>query len=175
LYPKIVSVIGAKKSEKTTTIENLISELTKRGLKVAVIKHVPERYFTIDTPGKDSFRYSAHGAKIVIAVSANETATIEKIPSEAVPFSKLFKKCKGNDIIFLIEVKRTFAKKMDIPKIAIAKNLEEVQFALETYKPIIAFSGPFNTQTLIPTIPYADGVKNPEMLADIIIEKIFKE
>ncbi len=85
--PKVVSVIGTKKSGKTTTVENLIAELTKRGYRVAAIKHVPEREnFTIDTPGKDTYRYAERGAKTVIAVSASEIAVIEKVAAETIPF-----------------------------------------------------------------------------------------
>jgi len=175
LKPKVVSIIGTKKSGKTTTTENLIAELTKRGYKVAAIKHVPEREnFTIDTPGKDTYRYAQHGAKTVIAISANEIATIEKIAAETVPFEKLIEKCQGNDIVLVEGLKQTVAKQPDIAKIAVVKTKEEAQFALEAYQPIIAFSGPYNTEKLIPTIPYADALNNPEKLADLIEEKVLK-
>jgi molybdopterin-guanine dinucleotide biosynthesis protein MobB len=96
----------------------------------------------LDTPGKDSYRYSEHGAKTVIAISANEIATIEKIPTETVPFRKILEKCRGNDIIILEEATQILAKKLEIPKIAVAKTQEEAQFISETCAPIIAFSGP---------------------------------
>ncbi len=171
---KIVSVIGSKKSGRTAIIENLIFELTKRGYKVAAIRHIPERYFTLDTPGKDSYRYSEHGAKTVIAVSANEIATIEKIPTETIPFKKIFGKCKGNDIIILEEATKIFAQKLEIPKIAVAKTQEEAQFISDTCTPIIAFSGPYDTQELFPSIPYVDALKNPGVLADIVETKVLK-
>jgi molybdopterin-guanine dinucleotide biosynthesis adapter protein len=175
LNPKVVSIIGTKKSGKTTTTENLISELTKRGYKVAAIKHVPEREnFTVDTPGKDTYRYAQHGAKTIIAISANEIATIEKLPAETVPFEKLIEKCVGNDIVLVEGLKQTVAKRPDIAKIAVVKTQEEAQYALEAYEPIIAFSGPYNTEKLIPTIPYADALKNPEKLADLIEKKVLK-
>jgi molybdopterin-guanine dinucleotide biosynthesis protein len=51
----------------------------------------------------------------------------------------------------LIEgLKMKVGKNPDIPKIAVVKTEEEAQKALETYDPIIAFSGPFNTQKPIP-------------------------
>lgn len=175
MNPKVVSIIGTKKSGKTTTTENLISELTKRGYKVAAIKHVPEREnFTVDTPGKDTYRYAQHGAKTIIAISANEIATIEKLPAETVPFEKLIEKCVGNDIVLVEGLKQTVAKRPDIAKIAVVKTQEEAQYALEAYEPIIAFSGPYNTEKLIPTIPYADALKNPEKLADLIEKKVLK-
>ncbi len=46
---RVIAVVGRKKSGKTTTIENLVRELTKRGLNIAVIKHISKPDFTIDT------------------------------------------------------------------------------------------------------------------------------
>jgi len=115
--PKVISIIGTKKSGKTTTTENLIAELSKRGYRVAAIKHVPEREsFTIDTPGKDTYRYAQHGAKTVIAVSANEIATIERVSAENVPFEKLIEKCAGNDIVLVEGLKQTVARKVNVSK-----------------------------------------------------------
>jgi molybdopterin-guanine dinucleotide biosynthesis protein B len=174
--PKVVSVIGTKKSGKTTTTENLITELTIRGYRVAAIKHVPEREnFTIDTPGKDTFRYAAHGAKTIIVVSANEIATIEKLSAELVPFHDLIEKCSGNDIVLVEGLKQTVAKKPDIPKIAVVKTEEEAKKAQQAYTPVIAFSGPYNTSKLISSIPYINGLENPEKLADLIEEKVLKK
>ena len=175
MKPKVVSVIGTKKSGKTTTTENLIAELTRRGYKVAAIKHVPEREnFTIDNPGKDTYRYAQHGAKTIIAVSANEIATIEKIAAEKVQFDNLIEKCLGNDIVLVEGLKQTVAKRPDIAKIAVVKTVEEAKYALEAYDPIIAFSGPFDTEKLIPKIPYSDGLKDPQTLADIVESKVLK-
>ena len=176
MKPKAVSVIGTKKSGKTTTTENLIAELTKRGYRVAAIKHVPEREnFTIDTPGKDTYRYAQHGAKTIIAVSANEIATIEKVPAETVSFEKLIEKCRGNDIVLVEGLKQIVATKTDVPKIAVVKTEEEARNASVAYRPILTFSGPHNTEKLFPKIPYADALKNPEKLADLVELSVLKK
>jgi molybdopterin-guanine dinucleotide biosynthesis protein B len=176
LKPKVVAVIGTKKSGKTTTAEKLIAELTKRGYRVAAIKHVPEREnFTIDTPGKDTYRYAQHGAKTVIAVSANEIATIERVQAENIPFDALIEKCIGNDIVLVEGLKKTVAKREDVPKVSVVKSDEEAKYALETYEPIIAFSGPFDTRKIAPEIPYANALKKIEFLADIVEQKVLKK
>ncbi|MCJ7559854.1 molybdopterin-guanine dinucleotide biosynthesis protein B, partial [Candidatus Bathyarchaeota archaeon] len=64
-----IAVVGSKKSGKTTTIENLVRELTKKGYKVAAIKHVSEPDFTIDTAGKDTWKFAKAGAKTIISVA----------------------------------------------------------------------------------------------------------
>ncbi len=171
-----MAVIGTKKSGKTTTAENLIAELNKRGYRVAAIKHVPEKEnFTIDTQGKDTYRYAQHGAKTVIAVSATEIATIEKVQAETVPFDELVRKCLGNDIVLVEGLKQTVARRPDIPKISVVKTEEEAKHAMESYEPIVAFSGPFNTQKMIPNVPYANAMKDVGVLADIIEKKVLKK
>jgi len=173
--PKVLAVVGGKKVGKTTTTENLISQLTKRGYKVAALKHVSEEDFTLDTPGKDTWRFAQHGAKTIIAMGPNEVATIEKGSTTNLPLTALLKKCKGNDIILIEGFKKTVAKKTSIPKIVVVTSQNEATNALQKYKPILAFSGPYNTQNLSATTPYANALKNPEKLADIVETKLLKK
>ena len=172
---QVVAVVGTKKSGKTTTIEKLILELTNRGHKVAAIKHVPEPDHTIDTPGKDTWRYAQAGAKTIVSVAANEIATIEKTPVETVKLDVLIRKCKGNDIVFIEGLKKRVAKRKGILKIVVTKTMDEAVAALEAYKPILAFSGPFSTENLNFQIPYADAIETSEKLADIVENKILRK
>lgn len=55
------AICGIKNSGKTTLIEQILRELTARGLRAAVIKH-DGHDFTCDLPGTDSFRYVEAGA-----------------------------------------------------------------------------------------------------------------
>src|SRR4030066_9223 len=96
---RAVAVVGTKKSGKTTTTENLIRELPRRGYKIATIKHVPEPDFTIDTPGKDTWRHAQSGAKTIVSAAANEIATIEKIPLETISLDALINPEKLADIV----------------------------------------------------------------------------
>ena len=172
---QVIAVVGTKKSGKTTTIENLIRELTNRGYKVAAIKHVPEPDHTIDTPGKDTWRYAQAGAKTIVSAAASEIATIEKTPVETVKLDALIRKCKGNDIVFIEGLKKKVAKRKGIPKIVVAKTMDEAVSALEAYKPILAFSGPYSTENLNVQIPYADAKENLEKLADIVENRLLKK
>ncbi len=56
----VVAVSGESKSGKTTLIEELIRELSSRGLKVLAVKH--GRDFEFDKKGKDSWRMWNAGA-----------------------------------------------------------------------------------------------------------------
>ena len=174
IFMLIVAVVGHKKSGKTTTTENLIRELTKRGYKVAALKHVHEPDFTIDTPKKDTYRFAQSGAKTILAISATEMATIEKTSTDNLPIKVFLQKCKGNDIVFVEGLKEQVAKNSKILKISVNKNQDEATKAQEIYKPILAFSGPYNTEKLNSKIPYIDTMTDVEKLVDIIEQKLDK-
>ena len=173
MKPPAIAVVGAKKVGKTTTTEKLIAELTRRGYKVAAVKHISEPDFTMDTPRKDTWRYAQAGAKTIVAMAPNEITVIEKGTTRNTVLTDLLRKCRGNDIILIEGFKKTVAKKTSIPKIAVVTSQQEAEAALEAYKPIIAFSGPHNPNSK--RIPYADATKNPEKLADIIAKTILKK
>ncbi|MEM2098138.1 MAG: molybdopterin-guanine dinucleotide biosynthesis protein B [Candidatus Bathyarchaeia archaeon] len=169
---KTIAVIGTKKSGKTTTITNLIQELTKRGYKVAAIKHINEPNFTIDTPNKDTWKYAQAGAKTIIAIAQNETTTIQKTPIQNQTLTTLLKKCAENDIIIIEGLKQHTATNKNIPKIIVTKTPEEAADALKKYKPILAFTGPSPTTTITKKIPYIDTTKNSQQLATLVINKL---
>ncbi|MGF0031847.1 molybdopterin-guanine dinucleotide biosynthesis protein B [Bariatricus sp. SGI.154] len=58
---KIIVVCGVKDSGKTTLLERLVREVSKRGLKAAVIKH-DGHDFACDISGTDSYRLKEAGA-----------------------------------------------------------------------------------------------------------------
>ena len=163
-----VAMVGTKKSGKTTTIENLTRQLTQKGYKVACIKHINEN-FAFDTPGKDTWRYRQAGANTIIATGQDQTVTIEKTSPT---LTALLEKCVGNDVVFIEGFKKTVAQNPAIPKIAVTKNQTEAQNAIETYNPIIAFTGPYNPNNT--HIPYANAQTNPKELSDIV-ENILKK
>ncbi len=79
---KIVSFVAASSnSGKTTLLEKVVRILKERGLRVAVIKHA-SRGFTLDRPGKDSWRFREAGADAVMLVGPDEMALMKKISRE---------------------------------------------------------------------------------------------
>ena len=166
--PLVIAVVGSKSSGKTTTIEILARELTKRGYKIAAVKHIPEPNFTIDHAGKDTWRFAQSGAKIIISVASNEIATIEKMDTENFSLKEILKKCKGHDIIFIEGFRKLLGKDKSIYKIAVVKSAEEASEAVKNFEPILAFAGPYSTETMYPKIPYVDFSSNPEKIAKIV-------
>jgi molybdopterin-guanine dinucleotide biosynthesis protein B len=74
----VVSIVGKSDSGKTTLIEKIVPELTRRGYRVATVKH-DVHGFEIDEEGKDSWRHRKAGAHAVIISSAAQIALIRTV------------------------------------------------------------------------------------------------
>ena len=74
----IVSVVGKSDSGKTTLIEKLVPELTRRGYRVATVKH-DMHGFEVDREGKDSWRHKQAGAHTVVIASPQKIALIRDV------------------------------------------------------------------------------------------------
>ena len=69
---KVINIQGRKKTGKTTTAVNIISELCRRGYSVGSIKGIHIEGFTMDQGG-DTRKHKAAGANPVAARSHDET------------------------------------------------------------------------------------------------------
>lgn len=78
-----VTVLGLKKSGKTTSCEALIREFKSRGMKVGAVKSMHHARMTIDTKGKDTWRHRMAGADFVAALSKGELGYIESTAGKA--------------------------------------------------------------------------------------------
>lgn len=78
----LLTVIGKSGSGKTTLLEKLIQELSRRGYRLAVVKHHSHSGFEIDTPGKDSWRFAQAGARQVAIAAPDKFATYRKLEHE---------------------------------------------------------------------------------------------
>ncbi|MEM3382968.1 MAG: molybdopterin-guanine dinucleotide biosynthesis protein B [Nitrososphaerales archaeon] len=140
---KIVAVIGKSGSGKTSTIEYLISNLSKEGFTIGSIKHVHEPDFTIDKKGKDTWRFAQAGAKKIAIIAPTEVTIINKKEDQQIDLEEVIKKLEeGLDIIFLEGFHSLIAKRSDIFKIITAKNDKDLKTNLDgTANPIIAITG----------------------------------
>ncbi len=139
---KIVSVIGLKKTGKTTVVEHLVSSLTARGNRVGTIKSMRRRSTTIDVEGKDTHRHQVAGAEFVIAQTAVETSVIYKhLEEKKRPLEELLGLVpKGMD--FLI-TEGLDEHRSDILEIVCMKDPAAWEETREVRKPenVLAFSG----------------------------------
>jgi len=77
----IISIVGKSDSGKTTLIEKLVPELTRRGYRIATVKH-DTHGFEVDREGKDSWRHKQAGAHTVVISSPNKVALIRDVEKD---------------------------------------------------------------------------------------------
>lgn len=102
--PFVFAVSGYKNSGKTTLITKLIPALTKRGYRVAVIKH-DGHDFESDVPGTDSYRHRQAGA-YGTAVFSNKRFMVTK-ECQKITEQELFLAFPEADIILIEGLKNS--------------------------------------------------------------------
>jgi len=172
----IVSVVGSRRSGKTTAVEALVRGLTAKGYRVTTVKHIHQPDFTIDTEARDTWRHAHAGAKIVVAVAAGELTTIKKVDTTKYTLSDITKNCEDNTDVIIVEGFRNLvAQDLTIPKVVTARTTEEIEEALRVFKPIVAFTGLVSktegAQLKIPT-PLVDVIQEPRRLIEIVEKRI---
>jgi len=112
----LLGFYGDSGSGKTTLIESIITELKKedegKNLKIAVVKHIPHKNFSIDDKTKDTGKFRNLSVDVV-AFSPDEVAFIVG----GMDFNNMISKldCINDyDIVFVEGL-----KKEDIPKIRV--------------------------------------------------------
>jgi len=170
----IIAVIGPSKSGKTTLIEYLISRLSKEGLNIGTIKHVHHPGFSIDVKGKDTWRHSQAGAKIVVCVAPKEIAIIKKGETFYQKLEKILDLVENEklDLLIIEGFHSLTAKREDIFKVITAKNEEDLRRNLEvTVDPVLAITGPFTRQKVVPSgvsVPIIDLEDEGERIVELV-------
>ena len=108
--PIIAAVSGVKNSGKTTMMEKLIAELSRRGLRVATIKH-DGHDFTPDVPGTDSWRFGQAGACGYAVYSPVRYELVRMTPTDERDFFPVFPEA---DVILLEGFKDSAYPKIEV-------------------------------------------------------------
>ncbi|MBM6682836.1 cyclic pyranopterin monophosphate synthase MoaC [Collinsella intestinalis] len=96
----VVAFVGYQNSGKTTLVEKVIAELTRRGIRVGTIKHHGHAGFDIDVPGKDSWRHAHAGSRHVGIVSAERYAEYADTDSE-LPLEQMLARYPDVDVVLV--------------------------------------------------------------------------
>ena len=161
----VVAAVGVSGSGKTVTLEYLISQLSAEGYRVGTIKHVHHKGFTMDTPGKNTYRFAQAGSKVVVAISPEEVAIIKKTRQELKNLDEIIELLEKDqlDIIFIEGLHGLIAKKTEIPKIITAKDPDGLAETLQgTVEPILAVSGVIAKNTNAATLHNLPVMRIPE-------------
>lgn len=95
---KIITIVGIRKSGKTSTVTALIEAIRRRGRSVGTCKTVFCPTFSIDKPGSNTARHLRAGAQLVASRGKRETALIRP---QAQPLSELLAAYAGLDYALL--------------------------------------------------------------------------
>lgn len=116
---KVIGVAGFKNAGKTTLVEKLVTELTRRGHRISTVKHA-HHSFDIDHEGRDSFRHRKAGASEVAVVSRHRWAVIHELRDEADPsLDDILAKLAPCDLVIVEGYKRDTHDKIEVRNLAL--------------------------------------------------------
>ncbi len=124
---KVLSVNGITKTGKTTTVENIIRELKKRGYTVGSVKEIHYEEFRIDTEGTNTDRHKKAGSELVTARGMYETDVLYQ---GMLPMDQILT-FYNHDYVILEGV-----NDINAPKIITAHNTEEIDRLID-YKTLM--------------------------------------
>jgi len=177
----IIAVLGATKSGKTTLIEYLISNLSKEGFQIGTIKHIHEAGFSIDAKGKDTWRHTKAGAKIVVGAAPKELTIIRKKEASENELEEIIDLIKNEklDLLIIEGFRSAVGQRKDIFKIVAAKSEEELRRTLEDIvDPVLGITGPFAKLKVAPAgvkIPIIDIKTEGKKILEIVKKVLAKK
>lgn len=96
----VVSIAAAQSGAgKTTFLEKLIPALKKRGLRIGVLKS-DGHGFTLDHPGKDTWKFSRAGADAVAIAAPDQYAVMQRTQAKA-DLERIAEKIEDVDLILI--------------------------------------------------------------------------
>jgi len=120
---RIFGIAGWSGSGKTTLLTRLLPMLTTDGLTVSTIKHA-HHAFTIDQPGKDSWRHREAGASEVMVASANRWALVHEPRGATEPsLAALIERMSPVDLVLVEGFKGERHAKLEVHRTVIGKPL----------------------------------------------------
>jgi molybdopterin-guanine dinucleotide biosynthesis protein B len=111
-----IHVIGRKNHGKTQLVVELVSEFSRRGLRVATIKHTHHQD-ELDTPGKDSYRHCQADAAAVGILSPAMSAIfvpVEHAPRDDHRYAMFAPQFAGYDLVIVEGDSQTAAPKIEV-------------------------------------------------------------
>lgn len=161
----IFTVRGITQSGKTTTIEEIIKELCRRGYSVGSIKEIHFEEFAIDTEGSNTHRHKLAGSRLVAARGYHET---DIFYPQKLPIEKLIGLYEDAYDYLVMEG----VSDAHVPTILTAHSTEELDQRQNEW--VFAVSGRIAAEkTDYKGIPCIDATANIQSLVDLIEEKTY--
>ncbi|MCG9053930.1 molybdopterin-guanine dinucleotide biosynthesis protein B [Laribacter hongkongensis] len=121
LNVNVIGFAGYSGSGKTTLLERVVSRLTARGIRVAVVKHT-HHDADFDTPGRDSWRHREAGAAAVMLVTPRQRMLIEQVPeANDAPLSGHLARLAPCDLVIVEGFKHEAIDKIEVVNSALGR------------------------------------------------------
>jgi molybdopterin-guanine dinucleotide biosynthesis protein B len=120
---KLYGITGYRNAGKTTLTERLVTAFTARGLSVSTVKHA-HHAIDLDTPGKDTHRHRAAGARqVMLATSARWALLSERCEGPEPELPELLARMDPVDIVLVEGFKRGPHPKIEVHRAALCHPL----------------------------------------------------
>jgi molybdopterin-guanine dinucleotide biosynthesis protein B len=118
---KVFGIAGHSGMGKTTLLERLVPELTRRGLVVSLIKH-SHKAIEIDRPGKDSYRLREAGCSEVLLLGKDRWALMhERRGADEPPLDYLLSRLQDCDLVLVEGFKGGNFPKLEVWRAEVGK------------------------------------------------------
>lgn len=115
---RIFGITGWKNSGKTTLTCKLVEEFTRRGFRIATLKH-SHHLFDVDHEGTDSYRHRNAGAGEVAIVSGRRWAIMHELGVQAEPsMQEMLARLAPCDLVLIEGYKRESHPKIEVRRLA---------------------------------------------------------
>lgn len=139
MTPPIIALVGKPDGGKTTLLEQLIPELSRRGHRIGTIKHHVHD-FAFDTPGKDTWRHKQAGAHIVVLSSPTGIGMIRDTDRDLAPVELVARYFTDVELVIAEGYKKTALPKIEVFRRAVhetpLQERDESWIALITDPPL---------------------------------------
>lgn len=119
---KIYGVIGWQNAGKTTLMEGLVAEITRRGLRVSTVKHA-HHDVDLDQPGKDTWRHRQAGATEVVLATANRFVLMHEHRGPEPGLDQILARLAPVDLVLVEGYKRDPHAKIEVHRPANGRDL----------------------------------------------------
>ncbi|MEN8008297.1 MAG: molybdopterin-guanine dinucleotide biosynthesis protein B [Candidatus Krumholzibacteriota bacterium] len=169
--PPAVAFVARSGTGKTTLVEWLIGEIRARGYRIGALKHDAHR-FEIDRPGKDSARFTEAGAEIMVLVSDDTVAMVQK-PDRPPKLDNLLRLWFNEMDLVLVEgYKTSDLPKIEVHRTALGKPLLCRGERNDPHLLAVASDNPGGL-TVELDVPVLD-LEDPAAVADFLLESLLK-
>ncbi|HLN65115.1 MAG TPA: molybdopterin-guanine dinucleotide biosynthesis protein B [Symbiobacteriaceae bacterium] len=161
----ILSITGCGKCGKTSLVEKLVAELTRRGYVIGTLKH-DVHGFQMDHEGKDTWRHKQAGARAVAIIGPDQVAVVRSTPNREYSVYDAVALLGPVDLVVTEGFKRA-----PFPKIEIFSSVRNEGRLLCGDDPnLIAVAGDLPVETAVPRFDWNDVTG----IADLVEARFLK-